>query len=251
MAQGDPSDMLSRQLSLYPQGWAEEAGGTSNVGGTAGTSDSPHPILDAILSGFASLWSWAFSLLTYVGQQMRVPTSTDGFLELAALDYYGAGQFPRLTGEVDIDYATRIQDNLLPIGSTREDISEAIMALTGEAPLIVEPWCPADTGVSWNHPVAAGAAGGAMYYSNISVKVPGRFAGRSHALAYQCWIDTITPPVPGGSGGFGYFGKTAFFDAATYYDDGQPQLLGQDDVLDTIVKLKAEGTLIWVRFDAP
>lgn len=249
MATGDTPDMLARQLTLYPPGWAAESGGLPEVGGTAGTGDSPHPILDAVLSGFGALWSFAYNLIQYASQQMRVQTSTDGWLELAALDYFGPGAFPRELGELDASYAARIQANILPRGSDRQSISAAIEALTGQTPLIVEPWCPADTGVSMSAPIINGAGGGAAYYSNTSVRVPGRYGGRSHRLAYQCFIDTILPPSVG-SAALGYFDQTAYFDKRTYYNDGVSVPPSEQAILSAIVKQKAEGVLIWIRFNA-
>lgn len=446
-----------------PPGWFPESGSTT------GTADSPHPILDAILAGFGALWAFAYSLITYAGAQMRIRSSTDGWLELAALDYYGAGQFPRATAEPDPSYAARIQSNLLPDGSTREAISAAITKLTGQVPIISECWRPSDTGVydgvpgrqiasilhvqtsanlvwttsgnsatsstfpaigtddsivcilymtsnvvissitdnagnsyliggtntAWstfgvwgnyfigiklsgnptsftinfattppvmnagfeefsgvdtfdmssgalqqqmvlnpgntvtlghandcgvalmfadngatptqpvgytigfNHASSSGlmiaydlnvgASGsysyawsvsdsnpdliafvaltpsatagnvgtlaGAMYFSETSVWLPGRVGGLSHANAYQCFIDTITPPTNTTFGNtvIGYIDKQAYYDVPasnTYFFDTPPSLAGQQAVLDVINRLKAEGTVVWVRFNA-
>src|SRR3954462_14546735 len=98
MATGDASDILQRLRKTpdgMPQGWFPEAGDT------IGTTSSPTPVLDSILSGFAETLAWIYSLLAYSQQQTRLSTSTDGFLELSALDYFGPGQFPRLSGESD------------------------------------------------------------------------------------------------------------------------------------------------------
>jgi hypothetical protein len=257
MATGDEQDQLYRQLTLTPQGWFEESGGTEVQGGTAGTANSPHVVLDAILSGLGSLWAWAYSLMMYASAQMRVQTSTDGWLELAALDYFGQGQFPRQLGELDPAYAARIQANILPQPCTRAAISAAIEALTSAAPLIVEPWQPADTGCSFSKPIANGVAGGAAYSSNTSVHVPGRYGGRSHRLAYQAFIDTVLPPAVD-TAALSYclnthtaVAQTGFCDALSFYDDGVAVPPNEQEVLGVITKLKAEGTLIWVRFNAP
>lgn len=268
MAEGDAADQLSKQLSLIPQGWTPEAGDT------AGTLESPHPVLDAILSGFGALWALCFSLIEYTAAQMRLPTSTDGFLELAALDYFGQGEFPRLAGEPDVAYAARIEANILPPGSTRAAISAAIEALTGQAPRIVEPWSPGDTGVwdgvqqtlnfwdeqgiSWDQAGVIWDQGdvyfGGMYFSDTSTQLPGRFGGRDHKLAYQCFIDTIIPPVPGlGGAPVVGFDANCYFDASgspSYFFDLRPSQAGMQAVLNVINKLKVEGTIVWVRFNA-
>lgn len=270
MAEGDQADQLSKQLTIIPQGWVPAAGDT------AGTPESPHPVLDAILSGFSALWAVAFSLIEYAAAQMRIPTSTDGWLELAALDYFGQGQFPRLAGETDTAYAARIEANILPIPPTRAAISAAITALTGQVPRIDEEWSPGDTGVyngapltlsawdenlSWDSGLIwdqrASVVGG-CYYSRDGVAVPGRYSAKRRR-AYQVLIDTTFPVVPVLNGAaLPCYGANAYFNKrvnslpqnGTYYFNlGGAYPSGQQYVLDLINKWKVEGTIAWVRFN--
>ena len=105
----------------------------------------PLPVLDAVLAGPASAMAWAYSLLTWVGQQMRLPTSAGGMIDLFAYDFFGYGLLRR-AGETDTAYIARIQANLFQPRNTRAALVTVLTALTGRAPLIMEPMRAADTG---------------------------------------------------------------------------------------------------------
>ena len=92
---GDQTDMQARLLAALPNGWfADEA-----------------PVLSGLLRGLGSGWAWLYSLLTYVRQQSRIATATDGWLDLIARDY-GGPAWGRLTGETDTAFSARIMRNL-------------------------------------------------------------------------------------------------------------------------------------------
>ena len=91
MATGDQTDILNRLRSVLPP-WF----------GTAAT-----PVLNAVLSGFASGAAAVYSLLAYVRLQTRLGTATDGFLDMIALDFFGR-RFQRLGNEMDGAFQARI-----------------------------------------------------------------------------------------------------------------------------------------------
>jgi hypothetical protein len=145
MATGDQGDMLRRIKAVLPNRWF----------------NAPTPNLDAVLSGFASALAWAFSLVSFAGEQVLIDTSSGPFLDLHAQDFFGLNGFPRRTNETDSAYAARLLPAIFPPGNTREAMTQALVGLTGQSPWIFEPSRPADTG-AWNNgsSLAYNAAGG-------------------------------------------------------------------------------------------
>jgi hypothetical protein len=136
---GDQADMVARLRAALPQGWfADDA-----------------PVLSAVLSGFASVWAWLFTLLTYVQQQTRITTASGGWLDLIARDY-GGTSWARESGETDTAFRARITHNLQRLRGTRSALIANVTALTGRPPLVFEPANPRDTGgvstptLGWN-----------------------------------------------------------------------------------------------------
>jgi hypothetical protein len=258
VATGDPGDIRARLKSVLPAGWFEEAGATS------GTSASPTPILDAMLAGFGAVLSWAWGLLSYARAQTRLGTASDGWLELAAQDYFGEGNFPRFAGESDPAYAARILANLLPQADTRAALSAAIAAVTGRAPRITELWRPLDTGcwdgvgsLAWDAPGLAwdqtglewdgGQTLGAFYWDVDTAATPFRWAGRA---PFQAFIDSIFPSAPLlGTAQIPYLDHNLFWDApgSAFMDlPGLPA--GEQQLIAAIRNTHVFGTQIWLRF---
>jgi hypothetical protein len=139
---GDLSDFISRIQAVLPQHWFADQ----------------TPNLTAIISSIATPWTWLYGLLTYAGLQTRIGSSTDTWLDLIALDFFGQG-LPRQSGESDTSYRTRIKHALLRSAATRSAISLCMEDLTGSAPRIFEPANCGDTGAyaaAAGGPVAAG-----------------------------------------------------------------------------------------------
>lgn len=241
MATGDSSDILARLKSLLPEGWFARAGSAS------GTSASPTPITDAVAAGAAAVLAWAYSLLGYAQQQTRVQTSTDGWLELAALDFFGEGNFPRYAGETDAAYSARILANILPDADTRAAVSAAIAAIAGQEPRITELWRPSDTGcwdgVGEDHR-------GAAYWDVDTPENPGRWGGRA---PFQSFVDTVIPSAPllGNA-------QVPFYDSVTYWDAAGSAFIdipglppGLLALINAILNTIVEGTVVWLRFANP
>lgn len=160
MATGDKANILDRLRERMPSGWF-------------GTS---HPILDAVLSGIASVLAGVFSCYLYLVMQTRLQTSTDGWLDISAADYFGAGNFPRQPNEIDASYRSRIQINIIRERGTRRAVIKVLTDLTGRAPVLIEPQRPADTGA---YGIACGYGVAGAYGSLL--------------MAYQAFVKAFRP----------------------------------------------------------
>jgi len=128
MAIGDAGDTLRRLRALLPGSWFR----------------GQVPEIDAVLGGVAESQAFVYALVGYAKGQTKVSSSTDGFLELSAFDFFGL-RFPRLPNELDAAYSARIIKEIFRERATRRGISQALIDLTGYAPIIQEPANPSDT----------------------------------------------------------------------------------------------------------
>ena len=134
MTTGSQSDIQARLFNQLPP-WFNDS----------------NTIINSLLSGVAAVFSWAYSLVAYVTQQMLIGTATDGFLDMAALDFFG-GSVQRLSGQTDANFRTWIQGALLGTFSTsgmittRAGMINALTVITGRAPIFYEPQRTSDTG---------------------------------------------------------------------------------------------------------
>ena len=78
--------MRARLRALLPPWFADDA-----------------PVLDGVLTGVAALLVFVEGFITYAKAQTRVATSTGGFLDLSAFDFFGV-RFRRRTGELDAGF---------------------------------------------------------------------------------------------------------------------------------------------------
>lgn len=139
---GDTSDMQARLRRALPLGWFGES----------------TPVLDSLLGGLATAWSWCFGLMDNVRAQLRIATASDFGLDLIATDFFG-GAVAR-NGDDDAAFRSRIKRELLREKGTRAAVGSVLRDLTGRAPTIFEPQHPADTG---GYAGATGASGGLAY----------------------------------------------------------------------------------------
>ena len=144
----------ARLIALLPSGWFSD--------GTAASS----PILNAVISGAASVFYNAYSLVQFAKNQVRLGTSSGGFLDLAAYDFFGF-VVKRFAGETDGIFAARIEREVLRERVTRLGMTRALQDLTGYQPSIFEPWNTADTGF-YGSPFS-GPVGGSIGYFTIGV----------------------------------------------------------------------------------
>jgi hypothetical protein len=139
---GDQQDFFARIKARMPSGWF----GTDS------------PILDALLGGIASAFVAVYAAYQYLLAQTRLQTSTDGWLDISAADYFGENGLRRLPNETDANYRTRIKINIVRERGTRAAITKILTDLTGRAPKIVEPTRPQDTG-AYGFALGYGVAG--------------------------------------------------------------------------------------------
>ena len=97
---GDQQDMMARLRTVLPTRWFPDSA----------------PVLDGLLSGLASGWSWAYQQLQYVQAQTRIATATDVWLDIIANDYFG-GRLGRRAGQSDGAAATRLVANSISTAS--------------------------------------------------------------------------------------------------------------------------------------
>jgi len=170
---GDQADIFARLSERIPKGWF----------------GSFHPLLDAILRGVSNALSAVYSAYAYMVLQTRLQTSTDGWLDLLAADYFGPNGLPRNPGESDSAYRNRIKINIIRERGTRAAVVKILTDLTGRAPTIIEPQRPADTGVYGGPLIGYGVAG--SYGSRM--------------LAYQAFVTAYRPLGSGipNVGGYG------------------------------------------------
>lgn len=142
------------------------------------------PVFVGILTGLGSQWAYVWSLFSYVGLQSRLATTTGSNLDLTAQDYFGTSGFPRLTGETDATYITRIKAARLPNRGTRPALTAALTTLTGDAPTILEPRNANDT-KGWGS-YATPAGGGGYGYGT-----PGGMRYGSRLRQFEAVVDVL------------------------------------------------------------
>lgn len=181
MSTGDQSDILSRLRNNLPPSWfgyqvnfiLDSSGDPLlDSGGNFIEDGQPLPaVLSGLLSASADVSSFIYSLITYSKLQTRLKTMTDGWLDLAAYDFFGL-RIQRLPGQSDSSFLATILIELFRIRNTRAAIDQVLFGLTGHHPVIFEPWRPADTG---------GLNSTSLYYGG-----PGAFGSRS--LPYTVFV---------------------------------------------------------------
>lgn len=139
---GDIDDLLSRLKSALPDAWF---------------SDSPE-VLDAALSGPAQALARLFSLQRWAALQMRIRSASGQWLDLIALDFFGA-RLQRQPGQSDGSLRSTILSRLFQQGITRRGMIDLLTTLTGRAPVVFEPANINDTG-AYGYFGGYGVAGG-------------------------------------------------------------------------------------------
>jgi hypothetical protein len=167
---GDQEDMSIRLRAVLPTQWFPDS----------------TPVLDALLSGFASGWSWIYGVLRYVQAQTRIATASDVWLDVIAMDFFG-NRLVRQTDQKDSVFRNRISLELFRERGTRTAVLRVLQDLTGRAPIIFEPARPPDTGGYML--LKSGAACGLAY------GIVGGWG--SVMLPFQCFITAFRPAGAG------------------------------------------------------
>ncbi len=214
----DQSAWAIRIRRVLPRGWFAEPGST--------------PVLDGILAGLgyahAQLSTWiAFSRL-----QIRLAKATDDFLDGIAADFLGTRIY-RLDGETDAAFRLRIRREILRSRATRAAMVAALVDLTGQIPLIVEPGNTSDCG-GYDLGGVGFDAGGAW---------------GDPSLAFQCFITAYRPHVGGIAGVDGFDGSLGGWDvgAVEYVSPDQVSGVSDTDIYAVIEATRPAATVCWVR----
>ncbi len=220
MAIGDVNDVLSRLKSVLPSWFPQST-----------------PILDGVLSGFAQIGSWAYGLLQYTQAQTRVATATDGFLDLAAYDFFGL-RVRRKAAQPDAVLRGVIKTEVLRERDTRRGMIKALIDLTGTPVSIFEPSYAYDTGG----------------YDTTSLAFDTNGAWGSRDLPYQMFI-TVVEPI-----GAGVPNVAGFDTSYGAWNGGYSSLIDKSaitgnitnqDIYDTVEATRAAGITCWVNITTP
>lgn len=215
---GDQSDFTARLKSLLPNGWFSDDA----------------PVLNAVLNGLSYCLSLMYGLIAYAKLQTRIATATDGFLDLVAFDYFGAFLMRRLK-EIDGALRARIFLNLLREKATRHGIIKVLTDLTGQIPIVFEPWRPLDCGAYGVNISAYGVAGG---YGSL-------------VLPYQGFITCFDPIGQGVPFIAGYGNPEGAYNAGSQTEYASPSLISglvtDADLYAAVADAKVEGTIAWMQ----
>lgn len=235
MATGSTTDIVNRIKAVLPTGWFP----TTPTG-----SPSNSPILDGVLTGLASSWSWLYSLLAYVKLQTRIATATDVQLDMISLDYFGYN-LRRLVNEADTPFRARIKANLLAPKGTRAAVSAAVQQLTGFKPYIFEPKRATDTGGYGTH--------GGANVTGLGYGVAGGYGSLN--LPFQAFVVARRPNGGGIASVAGYYSLSTRGPSAGGYGHGaieyadQSMIQGQvtdEQIYSTISAAAPVATIMWV-----
>lgn len=220
MATGDNADVLARLKSVLPSWFPQST-----------------PILDGVLSGFAQIGAWGYSLLQYTQAQTRIATATDGFLDLAAFDFFGL-RVRRKAAQPDAVLRGVIKAEVLRERDTRRGMIKALTDLTGTPVSIFEPSYAYDTGG----------------YNTYGLAFDETGAWGSRDLPFQMFITVVepigagVPNVAGFDTGYGAWGGgySSLIDKNAITGNVTNQ-----DIYDTVEATRAAGVTCWVNITTP
>ncbi len=213
----DAASWSARIRRVLPRGWWGEPGST--------------PILDGILAGLGYAHAQLSSWIQFSRLQIRLATATDDFLDGLCADFLGTRVY-RLDGETDAAFRVRIKREILRSRATRQAMVAALVDLTGQMPLIVEPGNSSDCG--------GYDLGGCGYDAGGAWGDP--------SLAFQTFITAYRPHVGGIPNVDGFDGSIGGWDvgAIEYVSPDQVSGVSDDDIYDVIEATRPAATVCWV-----
>lgn len=218
MATGDKNDQYNRLKSLMPVNWFGD--------------DSS--FINALLSGFATINAFIYSMIVYAKLQTRISTATDGWLDMIAADFFG-GNIERYEGQSDESFRSTIKINLFRERATRASVIRVLEDITGRTPLVFEPQRPLDTG-------AYGAP-------NSGYGINGGYG--SMLMPYQALVTAYRPTGSGIPFLAGYGVSTAGYSVASQSQYSSLDMINgflkDSDIYSAIDSVKPYGTIAWVR----
>lgn len=240
MATGDVADLEFRLRANAPP-WFPNQGSA--------------PVVDGVLTGIATLLSYVYQFIQYARAQSRIRTSSGGWIDLIAWDYFGA-RFTRLPGEGDAAFLARLIPELVRRRVTAAAIQQALVQLTGFPVRIVEPEQLTDVGF-WK--MRGSQPTPISFYRVDTAPNPARWSSRG--LRYMFFVECVLPlTVSFGNNAMPTWGEYTgtFFLRGTSGSRSGPsaQILrndfsssnGAQAVYNLISAMRAAGITCWVQF---
>jgi len=184
------------------------------------------------LQGFASIASGLYSLIVFAKLQTRISTATGFFLDLMSFDFFGRA-FPRNPGESDAAFSAGIKKELLRVRATRQGISQALIDLTGQTPIIFEPTKPSDTGA---------------YRYAMGYSIAGRYG--SMLMPYQALVNAFRPGESGIPSVAGYGSPYGGYGVGAIEYADLSMIVGavtDAQIFARVASVMAEGTMPWTN----
>jgi hypothetical protein len=218
MATGDSNDILTRVKLVLPGRWWSYVA----------------PFRDAVLGGLSDGAAWCYSWFSYAVTQSRIATSTGPFLDLIAYDFLG--RYLVRGGSSDNVFRTRILMTILQERVTRAGMISALTQLTGNPPVVFEPWNTGDAGGYGCGNFAYGQSGGWG-----SINLPGQVF-----LKVTRTTSSGIPFISGYGQGAGGYGKgTIEYVGSSISQDG----VTDNEIYQTILTTKPVGVTCWTQIN--
>lgn len=224
--------MLARLKSAFPSGWA--------------APDGRNPLFSVVLSGLAAPLDWVRNRQAYTIRQTRILTAGAFWLDLIAYDFFGT-RFGRRLGELDDPFRQRIVAEILRPRNTRAAVSQALIDLTGTAPVIVELWNTDDCGAYEVGTLAYAAddgTGGAGLYGSYD------FPNQMLITAYRGVVNVELD----GCGGFdtpaAAYAGDIYPGAAFYAPDDVTSAATDSEIYATIAATVSGGCIGWTDIES-
>lgn len=217
---GSVADFVSRLRKRFPEGWAGNA--------------VKAPIFAALLLGMATVHANFYALTQFVGQMVYLQSSTGGFLDTWAYDFFGATLL-RNFGESDTSFLSRIRALLFVRTCTREAVISIVAEISGATPTLIEPWRGPDTFALGVDTFALGVAG----------------AGRlgSLEMPYQAFL--FVPSVSTNISGMALNVATMALNVSSsgnYLNDNVSGQISQEDVMNAVNLVRPIGVTVFADF---
>lgn len=216
----------ARIADLFPRGWCSE---DARQGGNV------HSLLLSVGNELRIVQQE----VQYALAAQRIGTSTFPELDFASIDFLG-NAVPRGPGQTDGAFAAGIIAALFKAAATRPALQNALAALTGYVPRMLEPWSVVDTGAWRNR----------SYWNVDTISNPARWG--NGGLRYQGFIEAAPPSIPaiGANNPIRCWGDSAYWNQPGYFFGIIPPI-NTNAINDTVNNLRAYGTTVWVKLVAP